>query len=143
MCSALANYDYAAEMPIIDYHIATCHLPKLPMIHALRTWRMPGLEGIITNGGQCVPMVPEQDITGHEPDFKTFMAWAKIVPESAVIRSITGRTWNCVIILVFMKFSPEKTAPMIWKPVMPRSPNPNLARDHFDAHEGPRCRDDR
>lgn len=24
--------------------------------------------------------IPEKDITGHEPDYQTFLAWAKTVP---------------------------------------------------------------
>ena len=73
-------HDYAAQMPIIDYH---CHLPPADVRNDSRfktiahawlggdhyKWRAMRSNGI-----------PEKDITGHEPDYQTFLAWAKTVP---------------------------------------------------------------
>jgi len=79
-CSRRLFHDYAAAMPIIDYH---CHLPPADianntgfknMAHAWLggdhyKWRAMRSNGVL-----------EADITGHEPDYATFLAWARTVP---------------------------------------------------------------
>ncbi len=73
-------HEYAAQMPIIDYH---CHLPPADiandshfrnMAHAWLGGDHYKWRAMRSNG------VPEADITGHEPDFRTFLAWARTVP---------------------------------------------------------------
>lgn len=73
-------HDYAAAMPIIDYH---CHLPPADIAHDARfeniahawlggdhyKWRAMRSNGIA-----------EADITGHAPDYQSFLAWARTVP---------------------------------------------------------------
>jgi glucuronate isomerase len=79
-CSRRLFHDYAAKMPIIDYH---CHLPPADiannagfknMAHAWLGGDHYKWRAMRSNG------VPEADITGHEPDYRTFLAWAKTVP---------------------------------------------------------------
>jgi glucuronate isomerase len=67
-------------MPIFDYH---CHLPPADLAGDVRfrsiahvwlggdhyKWRAMRANG-----------VPEEDITGREPGFRTFLAWARTVP---------------------------------------------------------------
>jgi glucuronate isomerase len=79
-CSKKLFHEYAAEMPIIDYH---CHLPPADIAHNIGfrdiahawlggdhyKWRAMRSNGIA-----------ESDITGHEADYRTFLAWAKTVP---------------------------------------------------------------
>ncbi len=73
-------HDYAAVMPIIDYH---CHLPPADianntvsknLAHAWLGGDHYKWRAMRANG------VPEVSITGREPDFDTFMAWARTVP---------------------------------------------------------------
>jgi glucuronate isomerase len=73
-------HDYAEGMPIIDYH---CHLPPADIEADARftsiaqawlggdhyKWRVMRADG-----------VPEEDITGHPADKRTFLAWARTVP---------------------------------------------------------------
>jgi glucuronate isomerase len=58
-------HDYAAQMPIIDYH---CHLPPADIANnaCFVTWPTPGWVVTTTNGAPCAPTAcPKQDITGH------------------------------------------------------------------------------
>ncbi len=73
-------HDYAQAMPIIDYH---CHLPPADiasnagfknLAHAWLGGDHYKWRAMRANG------VPEAHITGHEPDFNTFLAWARTVP---------------------------------------------------------------
>jgi glucuronate isomerase len=73
-------HDYAEGMPIIDYH---CHLPPADVASDARfrdiahawlggdhyKWRAMRANG-----------VPEEDVTGHPADKRSFMAWARTVP---------------------------------------------------------------
>ena len=108
-------HEYAASMPIIDYH---CHLPPADVANNTRfknlahawlggdhyKWR-----AMRSNG------VPEQMITGHEPDYQTFLAWARTVPY------LVGNPlyhWTHLELQryfgIFEALS-EKTAPFIWE----------------------------
>ncbi len=73
-------HEYAAQMPILDYH---CHLPPADIAHNSRFENMAQAwlggdhykwRAMRSNG------VPESEITGHAPNERTFMAWAKTVP---------------------------------------------------------------
>ena len=108
-------HDYSAQMPIIDYH---CHLPPADiandslfknLAHAWLggdhyKWRVMRANG-----------VSETDITGHEPDYRTFLAWARTVP------SIVGNPlyhWTHLELQRYFGINEvlsEKTAPMIWE----------------------------
>lgn len=79
-CSRRLFHEYAAEMPIIDYH---CHLPPgdiandtrfRDMAHAWLGGDHYKWRAMRSNG------ISEADITGHEADYRTFLAWAKTVP---------------------------------------------------------------
>jgi glucuronate isomerase len=114
-CARHLFHEYAAEMPIIDYH---CHLPPADIASNARfkniahawlggdhyKWR-----AMRSNG------VPEADITGHEPDYSTFLAWAKTVPR------LVGNPlyhWTHLELQRYFGISEaltEKTAPMIWE----------------------------
>ncbi|WP_301100807.1 glucuronate isomerase [Propionivibrio sp.] len=107
-------HDYAAPMPIIDYH---CHLPPADIANDSRfkniaqawlggdhyKWRVMRANG-----------VAEADITGHEPDYRTFLAWAKTVPY------IVGNPlyhWTYLELQRYFGIKEvlsEKTAPLIW-----------------------------
>ena len=108
-------HDYAAQMPIIDYH---CHLPPADIATnaGFKTIAHAWLGGdhykwraMRSNG------VAEDDITGHEPDFRSFMAWAKTVP------NLIGNPlyhWTHLELQRYFGINEalsEKTAPMIWE----------------------------
>ena len=108
-------HDYAAAMPIFDYH---CHLPPADiandslfknLAHAWLggdhyKWRVMRANG-----------VAETDITGHEPDYRTFLAWARTVPY------IVGNPlyhWTHLELQRYFGINEvlsETTAPMIWE----------------------------
>ncbi len=108
-------HEYAAHMPIIDYH---CHLPPAEvagntcfrdLAHAWLggdhyKWRVMRANG-----------VPEEDITGHPADYRTFLAWARTVPK------IVGNPlyhWTHLELQRYFGIDvplSEKTAPMIWE----------------------------
>ena len=108
-------HDYAAKMPIIDYH---CHLPPADICNDTRfktiahawlggdhyKWRAMRSNGI-----------PEQDITGHEPDYQTFLAWAKTVPY--LVGNPLYHWAHLELQRYFDIYEPlsEKTAPKIWE----------------------------
>jgi glucuronate isomerase len=108
-------FEYAEPMPIIDYH---CHLPAADVAHdtPFKTIAHAWLGGdhykwrvMRANG------VPEQDITGHEPDYRTFLAWAKTVP------TLIGNPlyhWTHLELQRYFGIHEalsERTAPMIWE----------------------------
>ena len=108
-------FEYAADQPIIDYH---CHLPPADVAGdvPLKTIAHAWLGGdhykwraMRANG------VPEVDITGHEPDYRTFLAWARTVP--ALVGNPLYHWTHLELQRYFGIFEPlnEKTAPMIWE----------------------------
>jgi glucuronate isomerase len=114
-CSRRLFHDYAAQMPIIDYH---CHLPPADiasnatfrnLAHAWLGGDHYKWRAMRSNG------VPEADITGHEPDYNTFMAWARTVPR------LVGNPlyhWTHLELQRYFGISEalsEKTAPAIWE----------------------------
>ena len=108
-------HDYAAQMPIIDYH---CHLPPADIRNDTRfktiahawlggdhyKWRAMRSNGI-----------PEEDITGHEPDYRTFLAWAKTLPN--LVGNPLYHWAHLELQRYFDIHEPlsEKTAPKIWE----------------------------
>ncbi len=121
-------HDYAAQMPIIDYH---CHLPPADvandslfrnMAHAWLGGDHYKWRAMRSNG------VPEADITGHEPNYETFLAWAKSVP------SLVGNPlyhWTHLELQRYFGICEplsEKTAPVIWEAC-----NAQLAKPEFGA----------
>ena len=108
-------HDYAAAMPIIDYH---CHLPPADiasnalfknLAHAWLGGDHYKWRAMRSNG------IAEHDITGHEPDYPTFLAWARTVP-----RLIGNPLYHWTHLELQRYFGihealSEKTAPMIWE----------------------------
>ena len=108
-------HDYAAAMPIIDYH---CHLPPADIASDARfaniahawlggdhyKWRAMRANG-----------VPEADITGHEPDYHSFLAWARTVPR--LVGNPLYHWTHLELQRYFGIHEPlsEKTAPKIWE----------------------------
>ncbi len=108
-------HDYAAKMPIIDYH---CHLPPADiannalfknMAHAWLGGDHYKWRAMRSNG------VAEDDITGHEPDYRTFLAWAKTVPR--LVGNPLYHWTHLELQRYFGIYEPlsEKTAPKIWE----------------------------
>lgn len=113
-CSRRLFHDYAAQMPIIDYH---CHLPPADIAsnagfkniaHAWLGGDHYKWRAMRSNG------VPEADITGHEPDYRTFLAWAQTVPR--LVGNPLYHWTHLELQRYFGIFEPlsEKTAPAIW-----------------------------
>ncbi|HSO45308.1 MAG TPA: glucuronate isomerase, partial [Rhodoferax sp.] len=114
-CSRRLFHEYAAQMPILDYH---CHLPPADiasnatfsnMAHAWLGGDHYKWRAMRSNG------VPEADITGHEPDYNTFLAWAKTVP-----RLVGNPLYHWTHLELQRYFGihdalSEKTAPAIWE----------------------------
>lgn len=108
-------HDYSAPMPIIDYH---CHLPPADiandslfknLAHAWLggdhyKWRVMRANG-----------VAETDITGHEPDYRTFLAWARTVPYLAGNPLYHWAHLELQRYFGIDAVLSEKTAPMIWE----------------------------
>lgn len=114
-CSRKLFHDYAAQMPIIDYH---CHLPPQDiatnaqfrnLAHAWLGGDHYKWRAMRSNG------VPEQDITGHEPDYRTFLAWARTVP--SLVGNPLYHWTHLELQRYFGIFEPlsEKTAAGIWE----------------------------
>jgi glucuronate isomerase len=108
-------HDYAAQMPIIDYH---CHLPPADIAqnslfkniaHAWLGGDHYKWRAMRSNG------VAEEDITGHEPDYQTFLAWARTVPR--LVGNPLYHWTHLELQRYFGIYEPlsEKTAPMIWE----------------------------
>lgn len=121
-------HDYAAQMPIIDYH---CHLPPSDIAsnasfkniaHAWLGGDHYKWRAMRSNG------VSEEDITGHEPDYRTFLAWAKTVPR------LVGNPlyhWTHLELQRYFDISEPlcaKTAPAIWDAC-----NAQITRPEFGA----------
>jgi glucuronate isomerase len=127
-CSQRLYHDYAAQMPIIDYH---CHLPPAAIANnaCFRDLAHAWLGGdhykwraMRSNG------VAEDDITGHPADYRTFMAWARSVP-----RLIGNPLYHWTHLELQRYFGidaplSEKTAPMIWEAC-----NAQLVKPEFGA----------
>jgi len=127
-CSQRLYHDYAAQMPIIDYH---CHLPPADIANnaCFRDLAHAWLGGdhykwraMRSNG------VAEEDITGHPADYRTFMAWARSVP-----RLIGNPLYHWTHLELQRYFGidaplSEKTAPMIWEAC-----NAQLVKPEFGA----------
>ncbi|MBT3068549.1 glucuronate isomerase [Rhodoferax sp. U11-2br] len=114
-CSKRLYHDYAAQMPIIDYH---CHLPPADiasnatfrnLAHAWLGGDHYKWRAMRSNG------VPEQVITGHEPDYQTFLAWAQTVPR--LVGNPLYHWTHLELQRYFGIFEPlsAKTAPAIWE----------------------------
>jgi glucuronate isomerase len=127
-CSRRLFHGYAAEMPIIDYH---CHLPPADIAtnagfrdiaHAWLAGDHYKWRAMRSNG------VPEADITGHEADYRTFLAWAKTVPR------LVGNPlyhWTHLELQRYFDISEPlsaKTAPAIWEAC-----NAQITRPEFGA----------
>ena len=121
-------HDYAAKMPIIDYHN---HLPPVEvasnalfrnLAHAWLGGDHYKWRAMRSNG------VGEVDITGHEPDYKTFMAWAKTVP--CLVGNPLYHWTHLELQRYFDIHEPltEKSAPMVWEKC-----NALLAQPEFGA----------
>ena len=114
-CARRLFHDYAASMPILDYH---CHLPPADIAsnagfkniaHAWLGGDHYKWRAMRANG------VPESDITGHEPDYATFLAWAKTVP-----RLVGNPLYHWTHLELQRYFGihdalSAKTAPAIWE----------------------------
>ena len=115
-------------MPIIDFH---CHLPPADVARDTRfktlahawlggdhyKWRAMRANG-----------VPEEDITGHEPDYRTFLAWARTVP-----RLVGNPLYHWTHLELQRYFGIQRaalraSAPMIWEAC-----NAQLATPEFGA----------
>lgn len=127
-CSRRLFHDYAAAMPIIDYH---CHLPPADIasnatFHNLAHAWLGGdhykWRAMRSNG------VPEEDITGHEPDYRTFLAWAKTVPR--LVGNPLYHWTHLELQRYFGIFEPlsAKSAPAIWDAC-----NAQIVRPEFGA----------
>jgi len=114
-CSQRLFHDYAAQMPIIDYH---CHLPPADiagnscfrdLAHAWLGGDHYKWRAMRSNG------VSEEDITGHPADYRTFLAWARTVPK--LIGNPLYHWTHLELQRYFGIDTPlsEKTAPMIWE----------------------------
>ena len=108
-------FEYAEAMPILDYH---CHLspadvagdtPFKTLAHAWLGGDHYKWRAMRANG------VPEADITGHEPDYRTFLAWARTVP--ALIGNPLHHWTHLELQRYFGIHEPlcERTAPAIWE----------------------------
>jgi glucuronate isomerase len=127
-CSRRLFHEYAAQMPIIDYH---CHLPPADiasnatfrdLAHAWLGGDHYKWRAMRSNG------VPEQDITGHDADYRTFIAWAKTVPQ--LIGNPLYHWTHLELQRYFDIYEPlsERTAPAIWDAC-----NAQLVRPEFGA----------
>ena len=121
-------HDYAEQMPIIDYH---SHLPPsdiandAPFKNIAHAW----LGGdhykwrvMRANG------VAEDDISGHEPDYRTFLAWAKTVPYLVGNPLYHWAHLELQRYFGIRELISEKTAPMIWEAC-----NAQLAKPEFGS----------
>ncbi|MFT3962960.1 glucuronate isomerase [Propionivibrio sp.] len=114
-CSQRLFHDYAAQMPIIDYH---CHLPPADiagnacfrdLAHAWLGGDHYKWRAMRANG------VAEEDITGHPADYRTFLAWARTVPK--LVGNPLYHWTHLELQRYFGIDAPlsEKTAPMVWE----------------------------
>lgn len=121
-------HEYAAQMPIIDYH---CHLPPADIAqnslfrniaHAWLGGDHYKWRAMRSNG------VAEADITGHDADYQTFLAWARTVP-----RLVGNPLYHWTHLELQRYFGihealSEKTAPAIWEAC-----NAQIVRPEFGA----------
>jgi len=108
-------HEYAEAMPIIDYH---SHLPPADIANntGFKNLAQAWLAGdhykwrvMRANG------VSEDDITGHEPDYRTFLAWAKTVPYLVGNPLYHWAHLELQRYFGIKEMISEKTAPMIWE----------------------------
>ncbi len=108
-------FEYAEAMPILDYH---CHLDPAAVAGDTRfktlahawlggdhyKWRAMRANGI-----------PETDISGREPDYRSFLAWARTVPQ--LVGNPLYHWTHLELQRHFGLREPlcERTAPMIWE----------------------------
>ena len=127
-CSRRLFHEYAAQMPIIDYH---CHLPPGDIAsnatfdniaHAWLGGDHYKWRAMRSNG------VSEADITGHEPDYRTFLAWANTVPR--LVGNPLYHWTHLELQRYFGIHEPlnAKTAPAIWDAC-----NAQITRPEFGA----------
>ncbi|MDR2450637.1 MAG: glucuronate isomerase, partial [Candidatus Accumulibacter sp.] len=127
-CSQRLFHDYAAEMPIIDYH---CHLPPADvagntcfrdLAHAWLGGDHYKWRAMRANG------VAEEDVTGHPADYRSFLAWARTVPK--LVGNPLYHWAHLELQRYFGIDAPlsEKTAPMVWETC-----NALLAKPEFGA----------
>ncbi len=123
-------FDYAAEMPIIDYH---CHLSPQEIYEnkEFKTITEAWLYGdhykwraMRTNG------ITEDYITGDQSDYNKFLAWAKTMP---MLIGNPLYNWTHLELQRFFGIHEvlnEKSAPDIWEKVNKKLTSGNLrARD--------------
>ena len=108
-------HDYAADEPILDFH---CHLP--PSDVAMDT-RFPSLAHAWLGGDHYkwrlmrANGVPEELVTGGEPGYERFLAWARTVPR------IVGNPLHHWTHLELRRYFgvedllSERSAPKIWE----------------------------
>lgn len=127
-CSRKLFHEYAALMPIIDYH---CHLPPADiasnagfrdLAHAWLGGDHYKWRAMRSNG------IAESDITGHEADYRTFLAWAKTVPR--LVGNPLYHWTHLELQRYFGIHEPlsAKTAPAIWEAC-----NAQITRPEFGA----------
>ena len=127
-CARRLYHEYAAQMPIIDYH---CHLPPgdiasnagfRDIAHAWLGGDHYKWRAMRSNG------VSEADITGHEPDYHTFLAWANTVPR--LVGNPLYHWTHLELQRYFDIHEPlnAKTAPAIWEAC-----NAQITRPEFGA----------
>lgn len=127
-CSKRLFHEYAALMPIIDYH---CHLPPADIAsnstfrniaHAWLGGDHYKWRAMRSNG------VSEQTITGHEPDYQTFLAWAQTVPR--LVGNPLYHWTHLELQRYFGIYEPlsAQTAPAIWEAC-----NAQIVRPEFGA----------
>ena len=114
-CAQRLYHDYAAEMPIIDYH---CHLPPAEIANDSRfknmahawlggdhyKWRQMRSNGI-----------DERYITGDASDYEKFVEWSKTL-EKAIGNPLYH--WSHLELQRYFGYHgilSEKTAPAVWK----------------------------
>ncbi|OQW87303.1 MAG: glucuronate isomerase [Rhodoferax ferrireducens] len=133
-CSRRLFHEFAAQMPIIDYH---CHLPPADiasnatfrnLAHAWLGGDHYKWRAMRSNG------VREDDVTGHEADYRTFLAWAKTVP-----RLVGNPLYHWTHLELQRYFGidealSEKTAPAIWDAC-----NAQIVRPEFGARSLLQC----
>jgi glucuronate isomerase len=97
-------YDYAKDMPIIDYH---CHLPQAQIAEDKQFENLTQIwlygdhykwRAMRTNG------VDESYCTGNQPDYAKFESGRKRFLTLCAIHCIIGHTSNCNVTLMYMIF---------------------------------------
>jgi glucuronate isomerase len=85
---------YVRDLPIIDYH---CHLPvkQIASNHQFQSITEIWLDGDHYKWrAMRANVIDERSCTGGASAWEKFKAWARTVPATLAIRSITGLTWS-------------------------------------------------